>query len=153
MTVSIPKTLPQRLDVDVGLTLIPKTLPQRLDDGDRVFGGVKVRQLAASAGAAYSHLIVSNFSDSVTTIPADVMREAQGEGAGGVPMRAARGGAAEDNVHRLDPNANPLLLFLQSMMPWNAAPLADDDDDAGVDADMQLARQLQRQMMEEEGGR
>jgi len=70
---------------------------------------------------------------------------------------AARGGGADNVPNRLDPNANPLLLFLQSMMPWNNAPLAPDEFAQGGaadedDADRALAMQLQRQMLEEGDG-
>ena len=49
-------------------------LCDRLDEGERVSGGAKVRSASQDAAMHYKHLLVSNFSDSVTTIPADVMR-------------------------------------------------------------------------------
>lgn len=51
-----------------------RRLCERLDEGERVSGGAKVRSATESAAAHYRHLVLSNFSDSVTTIPADVMR-------------------------------------------------------------------------------
>ena len=82
------------------------------------------------------------------------VQEAQGQDAGMAPMRPARGGAGagEENLNRLDVNTNPLLLFLQSMMPWNAAPLDEDGGAAGADEDAALARRLQQQMLDEMQG-
>uniref|UniRef100_A0A7S4NR72 Transcription factor 25 n=1 Tax=Guillardia theta TaxID=55529 RepID=A0A7S4NR72_GUITH len=92
----------------------------------------------------YRHLLVNNFSDAITTIPREALEE--GGGGGVVERGFAEAGQDPPGLNRLDATANPLLLFLQSMLPWNAAPLPANEDDA----DEMLARRLQAEMLEED---
>ena len=128
---------------------------KRLDARDPVimqaWQGSKERVIPA---ALYRHILISNFSDTITTIP----REALEDGAGnmgdlGAFEAGARGGGGDEEVpNRLDPNGNPLMLFLQSMLPWNNAPPLPDDVAAALqdDPDQALAWELQRQAMLED---
>lgn len=71
----------------------------------------------------YRHIVVSNFSDNLTTIPREALQDAQQDM--GI-ARAARPGAAPEHRNPLDPNGHPLALFLQSLFPWNDAPMDGD---------------------------
>ena len=60
----------------------------------------------------YRTLLLSNFSDAVTTLPREALED-DGEMGGGLGMEAGAGAEEVGGVNRLDPNANPLMLFLQ----------------------------------------
>ena len=84
----------------------------------------------------YRGRMASDYSDEITRLP-DIAPEAPAGGAGGGgaldPALLARVEAA-GRVHErnnLDPNTNPLLLFFQSLLPWNAVPGAEGGAAAG----------------------
>ena len=60
----------------------------------------------------YRNLLLSNFSDAVTTLPREALED-DGEMGGGLGMEAGAGAEQVQGVNQLDPNANPLMLFLQ----------------------------------------
>lgn len=96
----------------------------------------------------YKHILASNFSDAQVTIP-------QEEEAAVVPPEGRRNAEVPDNLNRLDLNANPLRLFFESMLPWNAAPFEGDAAGAAAgpgenaDEDEAMAWALQQQELED----
>ncbi|CAE7941779.1 unnamed protein product, partial [Symbiodinium sp. KB8] len=83
------------------------------------------------------------FTDDRSSVAADELARAQGEGmGGGMPggidaaaleaMVAEGAAAAEAQGQPLDAAGNPLMLFLQSLLPWNAVQAPPPTGD-GVD--------------------
>ncbi|CAN6448834.1 unnamed protein product [Victoria cruziana] len=93
-----------------------------------------VRQEAFSSdGNEYSHLLVSDFSDSVPTIPPDDLRQFM------IDPRALLAENNAEQVHgagggvmpREVLNRNPVIVFLESMLPWVNYDSAGDAGAAG----------------------
>lgn len=79
----------------------------------------------------YRGKMVSEFQDDIQRLPENFAPDAAGGAArGGDPaalqrqLEAAAAAQGGEGGNQLDPNTNPLLLFFQSLMPWNvvAAP-------------------------------
>ncbi|KAL3632792.1 hypothetical protein CASFOL_025776 [Castilleja foliolosa] len=62
----------------------------------------------------YSHLLVSEFSDSVATMPPDFMVDQRG----GVVQREQIPNVPEDHMIRDIANRSPLAVLFESMLPW-----------------------------------
>ena len=81
----------------------------------------------------YRGRMASQYADDIQRLP-DVAQEAPARPGGGLdPALLARVEAAGRAHERnnLDPNTNPLLLFFQSLLPWNVVPGAEGGGAAG----------------------
>ncbi|KAF3789946.1 Transcription factor 25 [Nymphaea thermarum] len=93
----------------------------------------KLLKEAALCVIEYSHLLVSDFSDSVPTIPPDDLRQFMIDPRALVvdnnaeQVQAAGGGMVPREVL----NRNPVMVFLESMLPWVTYDSAGDADAAG----------------------
>ncbi|XXG44939.1 hypothetical protein AAC387_Pa02g0161 [Persea americana] len=84
----------------------------------------------------YSHLLVSDFSDSVPTLPPDEMRHLMVDPRVAHAMQHGGQAAANperDNAPRDVLNRNPMVVFLESLLPW--VHYGDDDQIDGHNHD------------------
>ncbi|KAL8458929.1 hypothetical protein ACS0TY_036425 [Phlomoides rotata] len=83
----------------------------------------------------YSHLLISDFSDSVSTMPPDNLQDfIVGQRGGGVEFEHPQPHIPENHAIRDVSNRSPLAVLFESMLPWINYGTGDLDDDDDVQA-------------------
>lgn len=86
--------------------------------------------------ARYSHLLVSDFSDSVPTMPPDNLQDfIVGQRGGGVEFEHPQPHVPENHVLRDVSNRSPLAVLFESMLPWINYETGDLGEDVQANQD------------------